>query len=195
MISQFLLCCKKDSNSMNNCNSRFFYDGIGNEISVKEIFNKGVISFYDTLSIDTIIKLLKPYKSIHLTGNVRASHIIVSMDVRSCSEADLLFSNIEKDTRVSNCNKFLFSSTGDSIGLYDIFNCKLKNDTLLDHLNELLIKTNTKIIGFDNTLRFYYIRADKNSEGDALAIANKFYESGYFEWSQPDFIMKIVFSK
>ena len=39
------------------------------------------------------------------------------------------------------------------------------------------------------------IRADKNSKGDALDMSNEFYESGYFEYAEPDFITNIELSK
>lgn len=187
IISLVGFSCKKD-NSTNDCNINRFYYYQGGKIFLKEVFNKGTISFYDTLSIDTINKILKPYEKIRLITNpTRANYIIISIDCKNCLETKLLFNEIKKDRRISNCNEFLSADEGNGAGIYDIFLCKLKNDTLKNHLNELLVKTKTQIV--KNSISGYYlIRADKNSKGDAMDISNEFYESGYFEWSEPNFI-------
>jgi len=45
-----------------------------------------------------------------------------------------------------------------------------------------------EIIESDTSSYHYIIRADKNSNGDALDMANKFFESGFFEYAEPEFI-------
>jgi hypothetical protein len=190
-----LMSCRKDSTN-NDCNNNRFYFYESGKIALKEIFNKGTISFYDTLSIDTINMILKQYESVHNTFNIiRSSFITVNVDSKSCSETDLLFSKIKKDARISNCDKFLVTGDSLDLGIYDIFLCKLKSDSLINHLTDLVIKTNTKIVRFSNLGGYYLIRADKNSKGDALDMSNEFYESGYFEYAEPDFVATIVLSK
>lgn len=190
---QIAWSCKKESNNLNSaCKSRFFYDSSGNKLPVNEIFNKGVISFYDTLSFDSIINILKQYGKIHFTDSSRNSFIIVYIDSKSCSSTDSIFTAIIKESKVSNCSKFMNSPQNNEIGIYDIFMCTLKDETSANHLSELLIKTNTRIVGFSTDLDCYFIRADKNSKGDALDMANEFYESGYFKWAQPNFILQLV---
>ncbi len=189
------MSCQKD-NTNNDCNNNRFYYYESGKIALKEIFNKGTISFYDTLSIDTINVILKQYEGIHYTFNlIRTSCIIVTVDTKNCSETDLLFLKIKKDGRISNCDKYLITSDSLDLGIYDIFLCKLKNNSLINHLNDLVIKTNTKIVRYSNLGGYYLIRADKNSKGDALDMSNEFYESGYFEYAEPDFIMNIELSK
>ena len=193
-VLAFLMSCKKE-NTNNDCNNRFYYYESG-KIALKEIFNKGTISFYDTLSIDTINVILKQYESIHYTFNlIRTSYMIITIDSKSCSETDLLFSKIKKDDRISSCDKYLVTSDSLDIGIYDIFLCKLKSDSLMNRLNDLIIKTKTKIVRFSNSGGYYLIRADKNSKGDALDMSNEFYDSGYFEYAEPDFINNIELSK
>jgi hypothetical protein len=195
IVLAILMSCQKD-NTNNDCNNNRFYYYESGKIALKEIFNKGTISFYDTLSIDTINVILKQYESIHYTFNlIRTSCIIVTVDTKSCSETDLLFSKIKKDGRISNCDKYLITSDSLDLGIYDIFLCKLKKESLINHLNDLVIKTNTKIVRYSNLGGYYLIRADKNSKGDALDMSNEFYESGYFEYAEPDFIMNIELSK
>jgi hypothetical protein len=195
VLLTILMSCQKD-NTNNDCNNNRFYYYESGKIALKEVFNKGTISFYDTLSIDTINVILKQYESIHNTFNLmRTSCIIVNVDSKSCKETDLLFSKIKKGGRISNCDKYLETSDNLDLGIYDIFLCKLKSDSLINHLNDLIIKTNTKIVQYSSLGGFYLIRADKNSKGDALDMSNEFYESGYFEYAEPDFIANIELSK
>jgi hypothetical protein len=194
-VLAFLTSCKKD-NTNNDCNDNRFYYYESGKIALSEIFNKGTISFYDTLSVDTINAILKQYESIHFTSNpLRTSWVIVTIDSKSCAETDLLFSKIIKDNRISNCNKYLVTNDSLELGIYDIFLCKLKSDSLINHLNDLIIKTKTQIVRYSNLGGYYLIRADKNSKGDALDMSNDFYESGYFEYAEPDFIANIELSK
>ena len=90
------------------------------KIALKEIFNKGTISFYDTLSIDTINAIMKQYESIQYTFNlIKTSFITVNVDSKSCSETDLLFSKIKKDSRISNCDKFLVTADSLDSGYFE----------------------------------------------------------------------------
>jgi hypothetical protein len=41
----------------------------------------------------------------------------------------------------------------------------------------------------DTSKNHYIIRADKNANGDALEMANEFFESGYFEYAEPEFVV------
>jgi len=70
--------------------------------------------------------------------------------------------------------------------------CKLLNDSLKYHLNDLYTLTNSSFYGYDSTGKYYIIRVNKDANIDAIDIANKYYESGYFLYSQPDFILHNV---
>jgi len=49
------------------------------------------------------------------------------------------------DGRVSNCDKYLTTSDSLDLGIYDIFLCKLKSDSLMIYFNDLVIKTILKL--------------------------------------------------
>ena len=188
IITLTCLSCKKENADVECNNSRFYYYE-SEKIVLNEVYNKGTISFYDTLSPDAINMILKQYENIHYTPiSIRTNWIIVTIDSKSCSETELFFSEIKKDDRVSNCNKYLISDKGDDLGIYDIFTCKVKNESLITEMNDLLLKTKTTIVEYNKYGNYYLIRVDKNSKGDALDISNEFYESGFFEWAEPDFI-------
>jgi hypothetical protein len=154
-----------------------------------EIPNEGTITFYDTLSIDNINQILNTYPDIKcLSSSTYGNWIIISINSKSCPETDLLFSQIKEDPKVSNCNKVLVDQDGYNIGILDRLICVLKKETSWDIVNDLIINTNTTIIDYSANTRTLLLKADKNSKGDALDIANEFFESGYFEYAEPDFI-------
>jgi hypothetical protein len=189
----FIPGCKKENSD--DCKKRFYYYSSG-KIALTETFNKGVISFYDTLSADTMNSILKKYQGIHyLPSVIKGTFTTVSIDSKSCSETSQLFSVIKKDPRISNCNKYMTGDNGLEVGMYDVFVCQLKSSSTIDQLNEMVANTRTTILKYNPSLQFYLIRADKNSGGDALDISDKFYESGYFEYAEPDFIIAMELSK
>jgi hypothetical protein len=65
------------------------------------------------------------------------------------------------------------------------FLVKLNDDSDTDELYELVNSTNTWIEEEKNS--FTVIGVDKNSQGNALQMANYFYETGIFHYTQPNF--------
>ncbi len=192
-----LICsgCKKDKTNIINVDcktDRFYYNDSG-KIALSDIPNEGTISFYDTLSFDTINAIIKPYPQIKwISVYVKSSAILISINSNNCSTTDSIFAKIKLDKRVSNCNKYLTTKDGNQIGLYDIFLCSLKNNSDTVKMNDLILKTRTRKVRFDYSGGYYFIRADKFSEGDALDLSNIFYESGIFIYAEPNFFIKII---
>ena len=186
MISQIIMSCKKDDLS-SNCKSRYYYYD-SEKINLTEIPNQGCISFYDTLSTETINQILEQYQEIHvLSIPSNSNHAIVTIDSENCEETDKLFASIKNDSRVSNCNKFLVSEEGYTLGITDVFVCESKSVTSLSEITELINSNHTEILESNTSNTHFIIRADKNSNGDALDMANKFFESGFFEYAEPEF--------
>lgn len=53
-------------------------------------------------------------------------------------------------------------------------------------LNQKIAETNTELVKQNEFMpKWYELRATKNSKGDALKMANYFYETGFFECSEP----------
>ena len=76
---------------------------------------------------------------------------------------------------------------GHELGLSQLLYVRLKNANDIDKLNELAEASNVKIIGtYKNDSLLYILHCTKVSEGNALQMANKFYETGKFTYSQPD---------
>ncbi len=186
IISQIIMSCKKDDLS-SDCKSRYYYYD-SEKINLTEIPNQGCISFYDTLSAETINQILEQYQGIHILSiPSNSKHAIISIDSENCDETDKLFDTIKNDSRISNCSKYLISEEGFTLGITDVFVCVLKSGTSTNQIIELVNSNHTEILESNNSNNRFIIRADKNSNGDALDMANKFFESGFFEYAEPEF--------
>jgi len=187
IISQIIISCDKD-NLSSDCKSRYYYYH-SEKINLTEISNQGYISFYDTLSAETINQILGQYPEIHvLSIPSNSNHAIVSIDSENCDETDKIFVAIKNDSRISNCSKFLISKEGYTLGISDVFVCELKSSTHLSEIIKLINSNHTEILKSNTSNNHFIIRADKNSNGDALDMANIFFESGFFEYAEPEFI-------
>jgi len=152
-------------------------------------FLQGCISFYDTLSTETINQILKQYPEINvLSIPSNSNHAIVSIDSENCDETAKLFATIKNHSKISNCSKFLVSEEGYTLGISDVFICVLKIGSSLSDITELINNNHAEILESNSSKNRFIIRADKNSNGDALDMANKFFESGFFEYAEPEFI-------
>jgi len=79
-------------------------------------------------------------------------------------------------------------ANGLEIGITNLFFVELKPDIDIEQLEQLAEKYSVHIIGADNSLKgWYYIACNNSSRGNALEMANLFYESGLFLESCPDF--------
>ncbi len=187
IITQIIMSCKKDELN-NDCKSRYYYYN-SEKIILTEIAYQGSISFYDTLSVETINQIIEQYKEIQvLSIPSNSNHAIISIDSKNCNETDKLFATLKNDSRISNCNKFFVSEKGFTLGISDVFVCKLKSSTSPSQMTELINDNQTEIIKSNTSNYHYIIRADKDSNGDALDMANIFFESGFFEYAEPEFI-------
>lgn len=75
---------------------------------------------------------------------------------------------------------------GNEIGITNLFYVKLKSETNLSMLKELAKENAVEVIGADEFLQgCYYLACTNLSKGNALEMANLFYESGLFEFASP----------
>jgi subtilisin family serine protease len=82
-----------------------------------------------------------------------------------------------------------FRVNGKEIGLSQFFYVKLKREQDIGLLEKLAKENKAEIVGNDGFMPLWYILScDKNSRGNALEMANLFYETGLFTSAQPDFM-------
>lgn len=74
-------------------------------------------------------------------------------------------------------------------GVSHLFYVKLKSTSDVTKLLELAKKNKVNVVGYNKKLPLWYtLSCNKESNGDALQMANLFYETGLFEASEPDFM-------
>lgn len=82
---------------------------------------------------------------------------------------------------------FFTTTSGKEVGLTHLFYVKLKHESDLSELTTLAAAKKVEILGKNEYLPLWYTLAcDNESAGDALQMANQFYETGKFESCQPD---------
>lgn len=97
-----------------------------------------------------------------------------------------------KKNYVSN---FFYTPDSLEVGLSHLFYVRLKRQGDLSKLARLAAKYNVEILGNDKFMPLWYTLAcSKNSKGDALQMANLFYETNLFIATVPDFILSNTIS-
>ena len=98
-------------------------------------------------------------------------------------------------TQTDDCTNLIWETIGElCVNSYsNIFYVQVKDTNDISDLNNTILETNTMIRGQNQFMSDWYsLYADKNSNGDALQMANYFYETGLFEASEPDIIKLVV---
>lgn len=89
-----------------------------------------------------------------------------------------------------------FYKVGDAttgVGVSNLFYVKLKTENDYNILENFANKYNVEILGNNKLLPLWYtLSCDKESVGDAIDMANVFYESGLFSLAEPDIMRKII---
>lgn len=125
-------------------------------------------------------------------------------DTQTCPEISTLIGDIEKNDIVefvhfaiqtNNCMNLIGESMGTAcIDSYsDLFYVKVKDSNDLSDLEATIQETQTVLVEQNEFMnQWFTLQADKNSSGDALQMANYFYETELFLESEPDLIKLVV---
>lgn len=180
-----LIACQKEA--QNTCDTRSYYNKSEKHLQ-SEIYTKATVSFYDTLSYDMTADILNDFPVCfdNRENTYPGNYIIIDIDSESCNDTEELFNSLKQHEMISNCNMWLITDEGNERGMYDMFLCKLKHDSLENRLPDIIRITRTEYVRKNYDV--HVVRADKFSEGDALDMANDFYETGYFDWCEPDYL-------
>lgn len=186
LIIPIFMSCKKDD-FQNNCRNRFYYYN-SEKIILTEIPYQGAVSFYDTLAAETIHQIMEQYQGIRvLSVLTNSNRAVIAVESENCNVADKLLAAVKSDSRIRNCSKFLISDKGFTLGITDVFVCRLKSSASPDQIAALINDNQVEIVKADHS-GYYLFSVDKNCNGDALDLANKFFESGFFDYAEPEWI-------
>jgi len=164
-------------------------------IAVDTTFNDSEIESF----IETIDIIDQNYNyTIHTSGQYKFKEIPLKLNTsKNCEEITQIISDINQNTFISyvhftmvtdDCNNLIWEPIGDlCINSYgSSFYVKVFDENDLTDLNQMIAQTNTELVEQNQFMaKWFELRATKESDGDGLAMANFFYESGLFEHSEP----------
>jgi len=94
-------------------------------------------------------------------------------------------------TKTNDCSNLIWEPIGKlCVNTYsNIFYVRVKDAGNISDLNNIISETNTTLTEQDRFMsNWFSLSAIKNSKGDALHMANYFYETGLFDACEPDII-------
>lgn len=116
---------------------------------------------------------------------------------KTCEQITQIIAELEQNAIVAyahytmqtdNCQNAIWEEMSDlCINSYgSSFYVKVFDENDLTDLNQKITETNTELVKQNEFMpEWFELRATKNSSGDALKMANYFYETGLFEYSEP----------
>ena len=88
---------------------------------------------------------------------------------------------------------YIVGDATEAYGVSNMFYVKLKSRDDFGKLEELAKEYKVEILGDNKLLPLWFtLSCDKESAGDAIDMANAFYESGLFEHAEPDIMGAVI---
>lgn len=195
-----LSCSDNDSDTLNipdisqeDCLAKHFYYYDSGTINKGDDINysKVLIGFYGGVADSHIIAVLDAEPMLKNTapemvsGNDRYRYVIAEFTTpKTCPEIHRFIGEMKAKNSVA-----FGSYVYDEITSYtDEFLVKVYDSSNLTALEATADQTNTVIIGELGLTNWFLMSANENSAGDALDMTNYFYETGFFENTDPNFL-------
>lgn len=166
----------------------------GQQITIAKVENKEFILFNSSYaqsltSSNNLKTLVEPHDvtlSSNIQQNIKTSGSLKWAIVESPTLVSTALNSNANIVYQAPCFK---SIDGKELGLGYVFYAKLKSAKDLSELESLASKNNVTILGNNKFMPLWYtLSCTKESLGNALEMANKFYETGFFASCEPDFI-------
>lgn len=177
--------------SVSFAQSYYYYKG--EKIPLKVSTDKIIIKFKKEIPFETKRKAISITSKIKPIPEKQAyrNNLVFAGLVESTTENELnqIITELNKNKKIEYANPYFLYSDSFEIGLTNQFIVKLQETTTYSELEELVKSTQTTLDRQDKYDKsIYIISTTKKSTGNALEIANYFYETGKFEFSEPNFI-------
>lgn len=171
-----------------------------------EMSEEYIVIAFETISNDDLIASLiqsKEYldQNYDYVINQQEGYKYIALKLISennCIEITNIIADLEQSEIVDyvhyamqtdNCTNLIWIEIGQKcINSYSsFFNVRVIDENDLTDLNNIIQETNT-VLDHQNQFmpKWFTLKADKNSNGDALEMANYFYETNLFEESEPN---------
>ncbi|MBI2273172.1 MAG: hypothetical protein HYU70_05205 [Bacteroidetes bacterium] len=209
LLSILFLSCHKDTTpeTPKGCgfiNYRYYR---GAKDTLGELSNKYIVVAFDTTYSETNIRKFisaskdfdQQYRYTLYSSKVAALRFNTP---KTCEEITAIIFNLEKNAivefahyamKTNNCQSMVMQPLGnlcvDSYSNY--FYVKVINENKLSDLYRLITETNTELVYQDTYMKQWFVlKANKRSKGDALHMANYFYETKLFVDTDPELNFK-----
>lgn len=147
-------------------------------------------SVYNTSPISDFasnVKKLEKYTPLGIKSSkdFRNTYNLTSFTIEKVLRKD---ANLKDATYIAPYYK---TSDGFEMGITNVLSVKVTSDSDIDKLSTIAKEYNLDILGnnlYDTSI--YYLSCTKESNGNALEIANSIYESGEFKYATPEFIIE-----
>jgi subtilisin family serine protease len=168
-------------------------------------YQNGKKQFYKIASDKFFIRFKKDVSNNvkkQVIGNMKAlgdnnhpnGFTFISFSAKKQDEMLSLAKSYMQNDNVLAASPILLNENDKKIGaLTEQFIVKLKANTTIKQLQNLAFETSTEIIK-QYDMQTYILSVDRKSQGNALEMANLFYERGFFEWSEPNYLIFIQFT-
>lgn len=197
-------CERGENNEEYTCNFTSFYYTEGIPKLLGAMSGDYLLIGFDTINGDHAIReFIKSFDffdqdydfEIKKWSRYRYKHVILKFrNTQNCLAITRIISEINKNDIVDfthftiqtdNCQDLTGWPMGEKCvySYHSTFYVILKDTSDLSDLNNTILETNTFIK--EQRVHTFILIADKNSKGDAMQMANYFYETGLFASSQP----------
>lgn len=204
LLYTLLMGCDKYSEKIiepNNCNLINYYYYGDSIITLGELSNEYITVAFDSSATESQIRnFIAVEKIFDTTYHYTPYSYFVPLkfkEPKSCQEITALITTLQKNpivvfvhyTMKTDCSYTFMPILGSKcIMIYsNYFRVKVKNVNDLTDLNAMIKSTRTELV-YQNSFmpQWFTLRANKNSKGDALRMANHFKESKLFEYAEPN---------
>lgn len=211
ILLPFLTNCEDDNENIDlreSCGYTNFKYYNGTEDYLGELSNDYILIACDTAYTDNeiqdFISTVKYFDqnydyTIHAYTHYKYKEIPLKLSSsKTCGEITSMISDLQLNSIIAythftmqtdNCENDIWETIGNlCVNSYSsLFYVKVFDETDLTDLNNMIAETNTELVEQNRFMKKWFtLSATKNSKGDALKMANYFYESGLFEYSDPD---------
>ena len=172
----------------------FFYYYSGDDLQYLTLdHSKIVIVFTDSTSKEYLDYLALNSTQLDSVKYAIYGYRIAFGYLKDNTTCDMIYNtiiNLNSDSMVWSINPTFLDSFGDERIFFNQVLVSNSTSESYSQLMQLIKGTDTEII--KETRLYFAIWTDKYSTGNALSIANYFYETGYFDWAQPSFLVQVV---
>jgi subtilisin family serine protease len=191
LVSVVFYC---EAQAQQPASNEVFYYYYGERIYLSERNDKMLIKLSDMLQKERLLGVIQEDQSLKIADNGTISGKFVVLETKDKSNLALETINKYKGSLdVVSALPMLEYNDGVIQGLSDEFIVKLKTGTTLGQLQNLAAINNCSIVKENSFVpNQFLVSVSKTSALNSLQLANIFYETGLFEFAEPNFFRQNI---